>query len=673
VKVRFPLSNSRLTARFACQFASALACAAVTLAVSPADVSAATPGASGGESTASPLPAGEYETQRACAIPLPGRPSCMASVLVASSPAARAHLHPLGLAAVRQPDAPTPDEGDFGLRPQDLHAAYSLPTTAGSAQTIALVDAYNDPAAEADLRTYDEEFSLPACTSENGCFRQVNQRGETTNLPFPKSVGELTSARGGDRAEQEAAEEATGWGVEISLDIETAHAVCQSCHIILAEATVPINGDLESAERAAESLGANEISNSWGGPEEGITAEAEAEGPFDHPGTVITASAGDDGYLDWDTSPSGSVEFPAASPHVVAVGGTRLKLGAASTWAGETVWNGDGAGGGGCSTVFPAPAWQLSLSDWSSVGCGSTRAVADVSADADPYTGVAVADSTSPKCETSYTEGKTKHVLHWCTLGGTSLASPIIASVFALAGGAAGVSYPASTVYAKALATPNALHDVTSGSNGECDQPFNTSTGVSGCTVEQESAQCVRHLICLAGSGYDGPSGLGTPDGISAFAPGGEEAPDSQQPAGGSQSGDSSPGPGSGEAPAGSQPDPGEDEGEEGQTPSPETGTISGLSLTPGSWAAAAHHRVLQLAFAFSATASVHVRVTLSRSVAAHGRVHWHALRRSETIVARKGRNSARLWTGPLAPGTYRLTLTTNHGQARSVVIHVRG
>ncbi len=660
----------------ACLGPPTLACAIVILAVAAADASAAVPSASpsAGAATASPLPAGEYETRPACAIPSLGRPSCMASVLVARSTAARAHLHPLGLAVVRQPDAPSPAAGDFGLRPRDLHDAYSLPTTAAGAQTIALVDAYNDPAAEADLRTYDEQFSLPACTSENGCFKQVNQHGETTNLPFPKTVGELSSARSGDQAEQEDAAEAAGWGLEISLDIETAHAVCQSCHIVLAEATLPVNGDLESAERAAESLGANEISNSWGGPEEGTTTEAEAEGPFDHPGTVITASAGDNGYLDWDSSASGSVEFPAASPHVVAVGGTRLKLGSGSSWAGETVWNGDGAGGGGCSTIFPAPSWQLSLSDWSSVGCPGTRAVADVSADADPYTGVAVADSTSTKCETSYTEGKTEHVLHWCTLGGTSLASPIIASVFALAGGAAGVSYPASTVYAKALTSPKALHDVTSGSNGECDLPFNASTGVSGCTVEEESAQCNRHLICLAASGYDGPSGVGTPDGISAFQPGGGEAPADEKPAGseGSGGGGSSPAPISAGAPAGPQPDPGEGEGGEGQAPETETGTISGLSLTPASWAAAAHHRLLQLAFVFSATTSVHVHVTLSRRVFHHGRVHWHALHGRETIAATKGRNSARLATGPLAPGAYRLTLTTAHGPARSVVVHVR-
>ena len=109
-------------------------------------------------------------------------------------------------------------------------------------------------------------------------------------------------------------------------------------------------------------------------------------------------------------------------------------------------------------------------------------------------------------------QAKVKHVLHWCTLGGTSLASPIIASVFALAGGSGGVSYPADPRCDRDLArTPSALHDVTSGSNGECDEPFNQSTGVSGCTIEQEAAACTSHRICLAASGYDGPSGLERP------------------------------------------------------------------------------------------------------------------------------------------------------------------
>ena len=369
------------------------------------------------------------------------------------------------------------------------------------------------------------------------------------------------------------------------------------------------------------------------------------------------------------------MEFPAASPHVVAVGGTRLKLGAGSTWAGETVWNGDGAGGGGCSTIFPAPTWQLSLSDWASVGCAGERAVADVSADADPYTGVAVADSTSPKCETSYTEGKTKHVLHWCTLGGTSLASPIIASVFALAGGAAAspTRPPPSTRKRWRPRLRCTRHQRVQRRMQPALQHLHRGLRLHrrtrvGAMHEAPDLPRRERLRRTIRSGYTRRNqrlraGRRRTPGLPAAGRLGR-----QRPPGGGPSTD----PISGEAPGGAQPDPGEDEGEEDLTPA-EAGTISGLSLTPASWAAAAHHRLLEVAFAFSASASVHVHVTLSRSVAVHRRVRWHALHHSETIAARKGRNSARLTTGPLAPGSYRLTLTTAHGPARSVVIHVRG
>ena len=175
-----------------------------------------------------------------------------------------------------------------------------------------------------------------------------------------------------------------------------------------------------AAEKEAETRGATEISNSWGGSELGITPAEDDLGPFNHPGTVITASSGDDGYLGWGAGEN-SVSYPAASPHVVAVGGTRLSTGTGGAWLSETVWNGLGAGGGGCSTIFEAPLWQQSVAGFSAVGCGTKRAVADVSADADPYTGVAVYDSTP------IVEGETER-LGWVTIGGTSVASPIIAS-----------------------------------------------------------------------------------------------------------------------------------------------------------------------------------------------------------------------------------------------------
>jgi hypothetical protein len=468
----------------------------------------------------SPLPSSDYTVRAVCARPTPRRAGCLALQLVPRTAAARARKHPLGFTRSAPLTAPSPSAGAFGLRPQDLHTAYDLPTSASSAQTVALVDAYNDPNAEADLKAYDEEFSLPECTAANGCFKQVNQNGEAANLPFPKTTKELEAARKGSRSARKEAEEATGWGVEISLDIEVAHATCESCGILLVESDSPTDENLEAAEKSAAALGAGEISNSWAGPEVGETPELESASPFNHKGIVITAAAGDDGYLNWDAeeaSERGYVGFPASSPHVVAVGGTRLSLGTGSAWAGETVWNGDGAGGGGCSVVFTAQPWQQSLSNWSAVGCGAKRAVADVSADADPYTGVAVHD-TSPECEYRYEEAKVKHVLYWCTFGGTSVASPLIASTFALAGGANGVEYPAKTLYENEVKSPGSLHDVATGSNGECTKPF-SETGLSGCTTAEEAKSCASKAICLAGTGYDGPTGVGTPDGMTAFKP----------------------------------------------------------------------------------------------------------------------------------------------------------
>ncbi len=467
-------------------------------------------------STVSPLPRSDYGVRAVCGTPGFRRAACQAFQLVPLSAEARARRHPLGITRRTSLRAASPAEGAFGLRPQDLHSVYKLPTSASSAQTVALVDAYNDPTAESDLKAYDEEFSLPECTSANGCFKQVNQNGETANLPFPKTTKELESWKNGSSRQKKEAEEANGWGLEISLDIETAHATCQSCSILLVEATIPTYEDLEKGEHSAATLGAGEISNSWAGSEEGETPALESSSPFNHPGIVITAAAGDDGYLNWDGSEKGSVNFPASSPHVVAVGGTRLSLGVNGEWTGEAVWNGYHATGGGCSVEFTAQPWQQAVSDWASVGCSTKRAVADVAADADPYTGVAV----------HYTSSECEGAAHWCTIGGTSLSSPLIASVFALAGGANGVEYPAKTLYEDAVKSPGSLHDVTVGSNGECTKPF-TKTGLSGCTPAEEAAKsCSSKAICLAGTGYDGPTGVGTPDGAGDFS----ETPATQSP-----------------------------------------------------------------------------------------------------------------------------------------------
>lgn len=511
--------SATATSDKAAQSAAAARAGATQSAAAARAGAAQSAAAAGGGAAVSPLPRSDYTVRSACGIPARGHAKCLALQLVPQTAEARAHTHPLGMVRAAPVAAGSPAAGDYGLRPQDLHSAYQLPDSAVGTQAIALVDAYNDPTAETDLKAYDEEFGLPECTAGDGCFKQVNQNGEVGNPSFPKTTKELETARKGSRAKREEAAEATGWGLEISLDIEVAHATCQSCEILLVEADSPSYEDLERAEQSATALGAGEISNSWAGSEEGETPELESASPFNHPGIVITAAAGDDGYLNWDaesSSEKGYASFPASSPHVVAVGGTRLSLGADDEWTSETVWNGDGATGGGCSVEFTAPPWQQSVSDWSTVGCASKRAVADVAADADPYTGVAVHD-TSPECEYRYTEAGVKHVVYWCTIGGTSVASPLIASVFALAGGAEGAAYPAETLYENERKSPGSLHDVTVGSNGECSKPF-LEGGLSACTpAEEASTSCASKAICLAGTGYDGPTGVGTPDGIAAF------------------------------------------------------------------------------------------------------------------------------------------------------------
>ncbi len=462
--------------------------------------------------TVAPLPASDYVTRPACHAPAPGQAACLAVELVPRTAEARAHTHPLGMTRSRPIASATAAEGVDGLRPEDLRSAYFAgePPYApvSEPQTIALVDAYNDPHAEADLELYEKEFGLPelpkcAAGAVADCFEKVNQFGETTNLPSTEG----------------------GWALEISTDIEVARAICHNCRILLVEANSAEYSDLATAEdTAVDQFGATEVSNSWGGE------EPQADSPaFNHPDTVITAAAGDDGYLNWtiaaeaqaakQTYYSGA-DYPASSPHVVAVGGTSLAL-SGGVRQGETVWNdgeAQGAAGGGCSTQFSAPEWQREVSDWAQVGCGTgaaaKRAVADVSADADPYTGVAVYDSVP------YPEEKDGHiatrVLGWTPIGGTSVASPIVASVFALAGGAHGVEYPAMTLYSH-LGSPS-LYDVTTGGNGRCNDLY--KEGCPGSMKPLSPLDCGEGaLICNAASGYDGPTGVGAPNGVAAFEP----------------------------------------------------------------------------------------------------------------------------------------------------------
>jgi subtilase family serine protease len=331
------------------------------------------------------------------------------------------------------PKAATPPSGYF---PADLQSAYKLPSsTAGSGQTVAIVDAFDDPNAESDLGVYRSQFGLPSCTTANGCFRKVDQRGGTS-YPSPDD----------------------GWAQEISLDLDMVSAICPSCKILLVEADSNSTTDLYAAENAAASLGSNTISNSWGGSEyrNEVTDQAKY---FNHPHIAITFSSGDSGY---------GVEFPAASEYVTAVGGTTLNRASNERGWTETIWSGTGSG---CSKYVPKPTWQTDR------GC-NRRTVGDVAADADPDTGVAAYDSY--------------HAPGWLVFGGTSVSSPIIASIYALAGNASSVTY-GSYPYSHT----SSLFDITSGRNGRCPNKL--------------------AYFCHGEEGYDGPSGNGTPNGTGAF------------------------------------------------------------------------------------------------------------------------------------------------------------
>jgi subtilase family serine protease len=336
---------------------------------------------------------------------------------------------------------PLASGGPVGYGPAQFQTAYGLPsTTAGTGQTIGIVDAYDDPTAEQDLATYSAAFGLPACTTANGCFKKVNQTGGTK---YPKKNG--------------------GWALEISLDVQVAHAVCPNCKILLVEASSNSFTNLLAAEDYATSH-ANVVSNSWGANES--SSETGYDSHFNRPGVPITVSSGDSGF---------GVEYPAASQYVTAVGGTTLSLNADNTRSGETAWSGAGSG---CSAYEAKPSWQHDA------GC-ARRTVADVSADADPNTGAAVYDST-PYC-TFFVFNCTTG---WYQVGGTSLAAPLVASVYALAGNGGSTlhgSYPYSH--------SSSLYDVTAGSNGSCGGSY----------------------LCTAGAGYDGPTGLGSPTGTGGF------------------------------------------------------------------------------------------------------------------------------------------------------------
>jgi subtilase family serine protease len=325
-----------------------------------------------------------------------------------------------------------------GYGPAQLRGGYNLPSTSATPATIAIVDAYDDPSIKSDLDTYSRQFGLPVmptCTSTvtTSCFKKLNQRGGTS---YPAA--------------------SSGWSLEIALDVEVAHAICPNCSLTLVEADSNSFANLMTAVDTAVASGAKVVSNSYGASE--FSGETTYDAHFNHPGVAITVSSGDNGY---------GVEYPAASRYVTAVGGTTLKL-SGTTRVSETAWSGAGSG---CSLYEAKPAVQTDA-------C-TGRTVADVSADADPATGAAVYDSVRYQGRRG-----------WFAVGGTSLASPLVAGVYGLAGGVPAGTTANTVPYAH---TTN-LFDVTTGSNGACGS-----------------------YLCSATTGFDGPTGLGTPNGLLAF------------------------------------------------------------------------------------------------------------------------------------------------------------
>ena len=396
-------------------------------------------------------------TSEAVCPPVPaGFARCAAEALVRRSDHARVrpHVHggptftqvfptgARGIPSARPADAATgvapPEPGTPAWLQQAYDLTY-LSQTAGVDDTVAIVDVGDDPTAESDLGVFRSAYGLPACTTADGCFKKVNQSG--TSSPLPTAAG-------------------SDWQPEESLDLDAVSALCPNCKILLVEANSNSDGDLDDGVIEAATLNANQISNSWAAP-----SGSPIGGTYTFSTTAVIAATGDSGYVG-----NGTDNYPAALAGVTAAGGTSLAPatgGGSARGFSESAWSlEDGWGGGsGCDLNEQKPPYQHD------VGC-TGRAYSDVSADADPDTGLMIYDSE--------TGG-------WWQYGGTSLASPLIAAYEAITGVDTGVDGPTPQW---AYNDSALLNDPTSGSNGDCDSAI--------------------FYICDAGLGYDGPTGIGS-------------------------------------------------------------------------------------------------------------------------------------------------------------------
>lgn len=323
--------------------------------------------------------------------------------------------------------AASPETGPTGIFPGKMRVAYGFNQVAryGGGQVIALVNAYDDPNAEADLGTFSAAFGLPACTTANGCFTKIMAAGTPPDT--------------------------RGWTNEIAIDIQWAHSIAPAAKILLVEAKSQRNADMYTAVDLAVANGATVVSMSWGSDE--AMNEATFDSHFEVTGVTFVAASGDTGH---------GVSYPAASPYVVGVGGTTLTITSNGTWISETAWNDSG---GGLSAYEPEPAYQAG------VQTTGQRGVPDVAYDGNPATGVPSYNSydCAGACATGWTQ--------W---GGTSIGTPEWAALFAIANaervavGKATLTEPQTLLYPDAEAD---YHDITSGENGNCGAQCTAGVG----------------------------------------------------------------------------------------------------------------------------------------------------------------------------------------------------
>lgn len=558
----------------------------------------------------------ELSTRTNCAASAPGHARCASEQLVYKASGTPVRFIPASVPSPAGRAAPTvaPGSTPAGYGPSELQSAYNLTSlveTQGAGETIALVDAYDDPNAEADLATYRSQYGLPACTGASGCFRKVNQTGGESSYPKP-------SPRIND------------WSSEVSLDLDMASAICPKCKLLLVEANDTYLTNLAAAAHtAAATPGVVAVSNSYTANEEQVFPEltesrrAEFESDYAQPGVAFTAAVGDVGY---------EVNFPAVLSTVTAVGGTSLQL-SGGLWS-QAAWSGTGSG---CSKYVAKPAWQLNLGS-ADAGC-AMRTNNDVSADADPNTGAAVYNTYNGNGG-------------WGVFGGTSESSPIVAGFYALSGQGAGAQGAAWD-----YAHPSFFKDVVGGSN------------MSGCT----SYLCEAIVGYDGPTGLGTPSGVGESpsegseggikEGGEGPKGGGEEKPSG---GGGGATGvtSSTSTATSSTSTATSSP----------STSGALIPVLSALSLTRHATIALNRRqlKLFQAGFTFRLSDAAAVRVTLAKRVRVRGHMRWKVVSRPFTILARRGNDSGRLrGHQALTPGHYRLTLTPLHGHARSIVFRI--